>query len=229
MNSSVTRLRLLVSLTAASVAAVLTGCQTSPYAFHEVASGGSTNSPPALSTASPVNAQAGTNKERSGPSPDRLLPGHKIKITFSGNPNAPEKHEESVRDDGYISPPLLNRPVKASDKTVGELQEELHGLYVPALFRSLTVTVTTEERWFYVGGEVKIPNRYIYSGEMTVLRAIQAAGDFTPYSKRTKVQLTRASGRTETINCDKALRNPRLDLPVYPGDSINVPSRILFK
>jgi len=228
MNSSVTKLRYLACLAAASVAAVLTGCQTSPYAFSEVPPGGSTNSATALSTASPVNARAGTDKP-TGPSPDRLQPGDKITITYSGNPNAPErKHEDKVREDGYISPPLLSRPVKASDKTVGELQEELHGLYVPALFRSLTITVATEERWFYVGGEVKTPNRFLYSGEMTVLRAIQAAGDFTPFSRRTKVQLIRANGKMETINCDKARKNPKkLDLPVYPGDSINVPSRIL--
>lgn len=225
MNSSVTKLRLLVSLTATSVAALLTGCQTSPYAFQDVPPGGSTNSPP-LATASPVNAPAGTNKQ-AGPSPDRLLPGDKITITFSGNPNKPEKHEEKVREDGYISPPLLDRPVKASNKTVGELQEELQNLYVTRYFRSLTVTVAAEERWFYVGGEVKTPNRFIYSGEMTVLRAIQAAGDFTPFSRRTKVQLIRASGKTETINCDKARKIPKLDLPVYPGDSINVPPRII--
>src|SRR5882762_2243643 len=165
MNSSVTKVRLFIWLAAVSAAAVLTGCQNSKYAFQEVPTGGSTNSPPALSTASPVNAPSGTNK-LTGPSPDRLLPGDKIKVTYSGNPNAPEKHEEKVREDGYISPPLLDRPVKASDKTVGELQEELQKLYVPRFFRSLTVTVATDERWFFVGGEVKSPNRYIYSGEM---------------------------------------------------------------
>lgn len=225
MNSSVTKLRVLVCLAAASVAAVLTGCQSSQYGFEEVPPGGSISNAPALSTASPVNAPGVTNKQQA-PLRDRLSPGNKIIVTFSGNPNAPEKHEEKVREDGFINPPLLGRLVKASDRTVGELQEELQGLYVPAFFKSLTVTVTTEERFFYVGGEVKSPGRLLYLSEMTVMKAIQSAGDFTEFAKRTKVQIIRANGRKETVNCNKAIINPKLDLPVYPDDQVIVPKRL---
>jgi polysaccharide biosynthesis/export protein VpsN len=225
MNSSVTKLRLLLCLAAASVVAVLTGCQTPQYAFQEVPPGGSTNSPPALSTASPVNALTATNKQRS-PTPDQLSPGNKIVVTYSGNPNAPLKHEEMVREDGYISPPLLNRPVKASDKTVGELQEELHGLYVPALFKSLTVTVTMEDRFFFVGGEVKSPGQRPYLSEMTTLKAIQSAGDFTEFAKRSRVDIIRANGHKERVNCVKAMTDPTKDLPIFPGDQIIVRKRI---
>ena len=148
-------------------------------------------------------------------------------VTFSGTPNPPPKHEETVREDGNINPPFLGHSVKAAGKTIGMLQEELQNLYVPAYYsRALTVTVTIEERWVYVGGEVKSPNRYIYSGEPTTLKAIQTAGDFTDFAKRTKVQITRASGRKETVNCTKAIKNPKLDLPIYPGDQIFVPRRL---
>ena len=225
MNSSVTKLRLLVSLIAASVAVLLAGCQTAPYAFPEVSAGGSTNSPLALSTASPVNASGATNRQRSL-SPDRLAPGNKIVVTYSGNPNAPLKHEETVREDGYISPPLLNRPVKASDKTIGELQEELHSLYVPVLFRSLTVTVTMEDRFFFVGGEVKAPGQRPYLSEMSTLKAIQSAGDFTEFAKRSKVRIIRANGRKEMVDCYKAIGDPTKDLPIFPGDQIIVPRRL---
>jgi polysaccharide export outer membrane protein len=225
MNSSVTKLRVFVYLAAVSVSAVLTGCQGSHYAFNEVPPDSSSSDVSGLSTASPVNAPGAPTKLKS-PSPDRLSPGNKITVTFSGNPNAPKNHEEKVREDGYISPPLLTRPVKASDKTVGELQEELQGLYVPAFFRSLTVTVTTEERFFYVGGEVKSPGRLLYLSEMTTLKAIQSAGDFTEFAKRSKVQIIRANGRKETVNCDKAMKDPTKDLPIFPGDQIIVPKRL---
>jgi len=225
MNSPVTQLRVFFCLAAALVAGVLTGCQSSQYAFEEVPPGGSTNKAPVLSTASPVNAPGVTNRQPA-PLRDRLSPGNKIIITFSGNPNAPEKHEEKVREDGFISPPLLGRLVKASDRTVGELQEELQSLYVPAYFKNLTVTVTTEERFFYVGGEVKSPGRLLYLSEMTVMKAIQSAGDFTEFASKTSVKLIRANGRKETINCKKAMSNPKLDLPIYPDDQIIVPKRI---
>ena len=96
----------------------------------------------------------------------------------------------------------------------------------PISARALTVTLTREELWFYVGGEVRNPNRYIYSGELTVLKAIQTAGGFTEYAKRSKVQVTRANGRKEKpVDCGKALKNPKLDLPIFPGDQVHVDRR----
>jgi hypothetical protein len=38
--------------------------------------------------------------------------------------------------------------------------------------------------------------------------------------------LTRFDGRTQTVNCVKALDKPSLDPEVYPGDKIHVPRRI---
>jgi len=115
----------------------------------------------------------------------------------------------------------------AAGKTIGQLQEELQKLYVPDYFtRALTVTVATEERWFFVGGDVRNPNRYLYSGQMTVLKAVQTAGGFTEFAKRSRVQITRADGRKETpVNCDKAVKNPKLDLAIFPGDQIFVDRR----
>jgi len=57
------------------------------------------------------------------------------------------------------------------------------------------------------------------------VRAISVAGGFTDFAKRTKVQLTH-NGKTQIINVDKAIRDPRLDVPVYPGDTIYVPRRL---
>ena len=100
-------------------------------------------------------------------------------------------------------------------------------MYVPGYFRSLTVTVQLKERWFFVRGEVKNPGQKPYLGSMTVLKAISAAGDFTDFANRSHVRLTRADGtRTVTVDCKKALKNFRYDLPVYPGDVIHVSRRI---
>jgi polysaccharide export outer membrane protein len=82
-------------------------------------------------------------------------------------------------------------------------------------------------RWYYVLGEVRVPNRQIYNSRITVLQAIASAGGFTDFAKKTKVKLTRVDGRTQIVNCSKALENPTLDLEVYPGDTIHVPRRWL--
>ena len=203
----------------------LSGCGTPQYAFSGPDPAGVAS--PTGSTPVSVPAPSDSASSSNSLGADWLSPGNKITITYSGIINAPPKHEEKVREDGYISPPLLGRPVMAAGKTIGQLQEELQKLYVPDYFtRALTVTVATEERWFFVGGDVRNPNRYLYSGQMTVLKAVQTAGGFTEFAKRTRVQITRADGRKETpVNCDKAVRNPKLDLAIFPGDQIFVDRR----
>ncbi|MCX8108287.1 MAG: SLBB domain-containing protein, partial [Verrucomicrobiae bacterium] len=67
----------------------------------------------------------------------------------------------------------------------------------------------------------------IYTGEMTVLKAISTAGGFTEFAKRNRVEVTRASGgKPVVVDCVKALKNPRLDIPIYPGDRIFVHKRV---
>jgi len=80
-------------------------------------------------------------------------------------------------------------------KTAGELQNEIYDLYVPKLYRHLTVTVSTGDRVYYVTGEVKLPGRQLYAGQMTVTKAITTAGDFTDFANHRKVWLIRANGQ----------------------------------
>ncbi len=138
-------------------------------------------------------------------------------------------HEEQIKEDGNITPHLIG-PVKALGRTSGELQKEILDRYVPKYFQAnsgFTVTVNSSQRSYSVGGEVKAPGPQFYVAGTTVIKAIQSAGDFTDYAKKTKVQLTRANGAVITVNCKKALRDPSFDPPVFPGDTIHVPRRIL--
>ena len=159
-------------------------------------------------------------------SPDKLRTGDRINVSFSGLPSPMERHEEQIREDGYFNPPLLGRPIKAAEKSVGQLQDELQKLYVPDYFKSATITVRRQDSYFFVGGEVKAPGMKPYLSEMTVLKAIQTAGDFTDFSRRTKIQVIRANGHKEKlVNYNKALVDPKLDLPIFPGDQVIVPKR----
>ncbi len=173
----------------------------------------------------PAPSVAETNPVPSGP-PDVLRVGDLVTLIFSGVPVPPEKREERIKEDGTITLYLVGA-VKAEGKTPGQLQKEIHDGYVPKYYVRLDVSVLAEGRYFYVDGSVKIPSRQPHAGELTVLKAIAAAGGFTDFANKKKVQIVRANRQTITVDCVKALKDPKLDLPIYPGDKITVPQRYL--
>jgi protein involved in polysaccharide export with SLBB domain len=155
--------------------------------------------------------------------------GDPITVSFtsqSGDPVSIPEHSESVREDGTITL-LYIGAVKAEGKTAGQLQKEIHDLYVPKYYRELNVTVHGQALYFYVDGEVVNRGAKDYPGEMTIVKAISVAGGFTDFAKKTKVRLTRGT-HTEIINVSKAISDPRYDVAVYPGDKIFVKRRILW-
>ena len=121
-----------------------------------------------------------------------------------------------------------NVQVYALGKTARGLEQEIRSEFVPKFYKYLTVTIKTEMRFFHVNGEVKVPAIYPWRGEMSVLRAIGQAGGFNDWSRKKKVQLTRSTGQKFVVDCEKAQMDPSKDLPVYPGDYINVPRKNAF-
>ena len=69
------------------------------------------------------------------------------------------------------------------------------------------------------------PGRFPWLGELTVTQAIQSAGDFTDFARKTRVLLVRADGSTTVVDCRRAIQQPELDPKVMPGDRIHVPRR----
>lgn len=133
-------------------------------------------------------------------------------------------HTERIGEDGYISLLYVGQ-VKAVGKTAAQLKNEIHDLYVPKYYNGLNVTVFGDAKYFYVDGEVRNPNKFEYTGEMTAVKAISVAGGFTDFARKTKVQVTHG-GHKQTVNVSKAIDDPSLDIPVYPGDTIHVPRRL---
>jgi protein involved in polysaccharide export with SLBB domain len=146
-----------------------------------------------------------------------------ISITFSDVPNPPGLQEIRSRIPASGMLTLhYNVQVAAAGKTIPELEKEIRDAYVPRLFKQLTAIVRSEERFFFVGGEVKTPNRYQLAADLTVLRAIDAAGSFTDFANRRKIELRRENGQRFFIDEKKAKENPALDLPVLANDHIIV-------
>jgi polysaccharide export outer membrane protein len=105
------------------------------------------------------------------------------------------------------------------------LEEDIKEKYVPKWFKSIGVTVTPMERYYFVGGQVNKPDAIRYTGPTTLSGAIQAAGDFTPFANKRKIQVTHEDNTIEYVNFNKALKNPKLDIPIRPHDRIFVPRR----
>lgn len=156
----------------------------------------------------------------------RLHIGDTITITLTGVPEDLPPQEKPIKADGTITLSDIGR-IQAAGKTAGELEDLIHNLYVPAIYRHLNVTVkTTSDRVYYVRGEVRNPNREVYVGEITVTKAITSAGDFTDFANHKNVVLIRANGKRFKLNADAILNGEAPDPPVYPGDQIIVGRRI---
>jgi len=154
---------------------------------------------------------------------DAIIVGEHLAITISDIPGAqqPDLHVQ-VKDDGTISLPMgVN--VVAAGKKLGQVEKELHDLYVPKYYVQMSIALKAEDRWYSVGGEVKQPGRQAHVGTVRVLQAIQSCGDFTDYASRRKVEIIRADGRHEVVDCIKARRDPKMNVSICPGDAVHVP------
>jgi len=172
---------------------------------------------------------ASTTLPQTGPDVEaqvaRFHVGDTVTVSFEGPPEQLPPHEEAIKEDGTITLDNIGQ-VKAVGLTAGQLQTAIHDLYVPKYYTHLTVSVKTGDRVFYVTGEVKSPGRQIYSGQMTVSKAITSSGDYTDFANRKKVWLIRANGQRIKLNCDDIMDGSAPDPQVYPGDQIQVTRRL---
>ncbi len=166
------------------------------------------------------------DRTRDTPPPDydRFRAGQSISVLLSDYPSGPAKYDQKVAENGEIVL-HLNQKFTAVGKTPTQLQTEIRDRYVPQYYPRMTVLVTQEGQFIFVQGYVERDGRYPYSSDMTVMKAISTAGGFNPFARKTKVEVTRLNGQTVIVDCEKAKKNARFDLPIYPGDRINVPRR----
>ncbi len=202
------------------------GCRTKPAeqgSVEPVPGVGAATSAPAAAGASNVEPAA-PSAPSAGGNTEILSPGDYLTIVYSDTPILVPNFEGQVKEDGTVTL-IYNKEFKAAGKTRGELEKEIRAWYVPAYFKNMTVNIRAAELkvFYYVGGEVRSPGRIPYINKLTLLKAIQSAGDFTDFANKKKVQITRAGNkRIETVNCVKAIGNPKLDVEIFPGDNIHV-------
>jgi protein involved in polysaccharide export with SLBB domain len=156
-----------------------------------------------------------------------LRPSDTIQLRISGVPANDAKAvtgEYTIDGQGYISLANLGR-IKISGLTVPAAQTLIetgyraHDIYTRP---TITITIGTTHRWVNVGGAVKTPQRIAYKSDLTVLATINAAGGFSSSADEQKVRLLRAD-EVMIIDTKKIRANPSLDIPLEPGDRIEVP------
>ncbi len=204
---------------------LVSGCQTGTSS--QKVGGASDSRATQYASIAPVSGgDVSTNSLPRRDSLDSLHAGDVLTIDFSDMPVVVMPREERIKEDGTINL-MEGKTFVAAGKTRSQLENEIHDFYVPRYYLKMTVSIRQKEQtqFYYVRGEVRIPNRQIYISRIHLLQAIASAGDFTDFARKKAVLLTRADGRKLTINCIKARKDPTLNVEILPGDIIDVPRR----
>ena len=180
---------------------------------------GSTYTAPAAAVAAPQHATAG---DPSAP----LRAGDTIEVRVS---NVPVDENTlngtyTVDEDGTINLPYVNQ-VKIGGLLTSQAQLAIqHALVDGQIYTHPTITVLqSTPRFVNVNGEVRAPQRVSYTSDMTLTTVITAAGGFTDYAAKKKVELLRDGTRTVYNTLD--IQSGKVTDPkVVPGDKIHVPA-----
>ena len=194
------------------------GCQTDT---------GSASPQAATAANAPVVPAAGASGTNSGFSIDRIAVGDVIRVMYEASvPIAPT--EIQVPETGLVTI-HMGEQVQVAGKMAADVSKDIRDLFTvkKQMYKRLSVNVQVLGRTVSVGGEVRATGSFPFEGGMTVLKAINRAGGFTEYANRREVRVTRINGQQITVDCKAAMKKPELDVPLYPGDRIEVVRSIL--
>ena len=109
------------------------------------------------------------------PQADNIRVGDRLIIRITGVPDE-QVLAEPIDGDGEISMPNLGR-IKAAGKTPSDLEREIETLYIQRrIYTTPNITVSIEQRFVSVIGEVKSERRIAYTRDLTALNAIRSEG-----------------------------------------------------
>ena len=161
---------------------------------------------------------------------DVLRPGDSFELRLSGVPGTESGQVSgtyTLDGSGNLNLPFIGK-LAASNMTASQIQAAAERTYVNQgiyTHPTITITVAATARFVSVGGQVKSPQRVPYTPDMTVMSAINAAGDFNEFADQKRVRLTRGKQVT-VVNCKAIRSDPNQDLKVSPGDQIQVPQTV---
>lgn len=138
-----------------------------------------------------------------------------------------------VSEDGHVTLPLVGN-VTIAGLTEGEAAQRIKGVLEEKALQRASVSVQVQEfrsRPIAVIGAVRQPGNLAFAGRWTLLEALTAAGGLAD-SHSAVIHVLRRSdnGLSDqvAIRTDDLLvrADPRVNIPIVPGDLINVPGAI---
>jgi protein involved in polysaccharide export with SLBB domain len=179
----------------------------------------------ALRPDSAAQTTAPGNAPQSGGGGVALRVGDIIELRLSGVPV-----EEStafnaiytIDDQGMVNLPYINQ-VKVAGLLPNEIQQAIQNRLMEAkIFTHPTITIQqSTPRFVNINGEVRAPQRVPYTADMTLITVIDAAGGFTDYANKKKVEL-KHEGKVTVFNTESIRKGGTEDPKVVPGDQIHV-------
>jgi protein involved in polysaccharide export with SLBB domain len=160
-----------------------------------------------------------------------LQVGDTVQVEITGTPTKIDPLQLLINESGTITLAYIKQPIQAAGKTSKEIQEIIRAELVPQIYTFANVSVTPFGRYFYVGGYINPggTGKQLYTGHTTLSQAISAAGGFSEFAAKKRVQVTRLNGKIFIVDCMKALKDPTLDIEIFPGDRIYVDRRTFIE
>jgi len=155
--------------------------------------------------------------------------GDVLQVSVLAGGSKQEDFTVAVSPAGSLVAPLLGEVVVAG-QTTDHIADALRTAYARGFYVNPTVIVAVKEyaAKIYVSGEVVRPGAYPFQSGLTLLNACVTAGGLTTFAAPGKVRVIHASdGGTRVVQVDLArVRKGTLpDVPLNPGDHIEVPAR----
>lgn len=147
-----------------------------------------------------------------------LGPGDKLNVTVFGQADLSGEFE--IDSSGFISMPLMGQ-IEAADRTVRDLQKQLEARLDKEFIVDPRVSIEVRNfRPFFILGQVNKPGSYPYQSGIDIRQAVAIGGGFTRRALTDAVLLIRRTSE------GKIRYKATLDVPVLPGDTIEVERRL---
>jgi polysaccharide export outer membrane protein len=135
-----------------------------------------------------------------------------------------------VSENGMVSLPLLGE-VKAEGLNRAELEKQIAAMLEKNYLKNAQVTIFIKEfqsKKISVMGAVREPGMHDLIGRQSLLQVISMAGGLSEQASDTVIifrQFKRAPSQSLVIKIDDVLlkADPKYNIPIFPGDIINVP------
>lgn len=160
----------------------------------------------------------------SDPSARKLRRGDRVTIQLMGTPMKIDRIIEEVDNQGAVSLHLLGQ-IAIAGLTTSQAEKKIRRAYIDGrIYRKIQVAVVAQEDEYFIWGEVKRPGKYPLRRDLTLTRAIGAAGGFSDFARKSRIYITR-DGKKMRYSYYEIDGEGERDPLLRPGDNIRVEER----